>query len=371
MKVLIIRGIRDEINLKNYNSQEIGLAKALVSKGNKCDILYFSKNERNEKIIFENNEINIFYRRGIKIFNNAIYYKEICNSILSKYDLIQSNEYNQLMTLICSLLYKNKVISYHGPYEDGKKIKRKIIDRLYDFLFKNFLNKNLKLIFTKSILAQQYLENKGFKNIYTIGVGLDIEKLKKIDIVEIKKTKKILYIGQIIERKNIIFLLKLMKDLTLKGYELTIIGKGDQCYLKKCLEYVEKNNLKTAVNFIETIPQNKIKEYYINNDIFLLPSKEEIFGMVLLEAMYFGMTVISSFNGGSSTIIDQNKNGYLIQEIDEKQWIQKIEEYETLNQSEKIRLKKNAQKTISENFLWNNIASKYLKLLKGESINGR
>lgn len=52
MKILIVRMWPDELDIKNYNCQEIGLAKALVEKGNVCDIvLYTSKKESYEEEI--------------------------------------------------------------------------------------------------------------------------------------------------------------------------------------------------------------------------------------------------------------------------------------------------------------------------------
>ena len=47
MKILIVRLFPDELNINNYNVQEIGLAKALVKKGHVCDIVLYTNKKEN------------------------------------------------------------------------------------------------------------------------------------------------------------------------------------------------------------------------------------------------------------------------------------------------------------------------------------
>lgn len=77
MKILIVRLYPYEININNYNVQEIGLAKALIRKGHQCDIAFYTKNnERQEKIELENGKyITLFWIKGINFFKNGLYRK--------------------------------------------------------------------------------------------------------------------------------------------------------------------------------------------------------------------------------------------------------------------------------------------------------
>ena len=60
--------------------------------------------------------------------------------------------------------------------------------------------------------------------------------------------------------------------------------------------------------------QKYLSDVYNLADFFLLPTKYEIFGMVLLEAMYYKTVVLTTDNGGSSTLIDNGRNGYILQD---------------------------------------------------------
>nr|WP_279401007.1 glycosyltransferase [Priestia megaterium] len=81
--------------------------------------------------------------------------------------------------------------------------------------------------------------------------------------------------------------------------------------------------------------------------------------MVLLEAMYFGVPAITSDNGGSSTLIENADNGFIIKEFDEVLWSETI-----LNVIENKQLSQmisnNAELTIKNNFTWNSIVDKFL-----------
>ena len=68
MKILIIRNFPSYMAVKNntYNIQEVGLAKALIRKGNTCDILFWTdKQEETVEIpVFNGGVLHVFYRHG-------------------------------------------------------------------------------------------------------------------------------------------------------------------------------------------------------------------------------------------------------------------------------------------------------------------
>ncbi len=203
MKILIVRLFPYEIDITNYNVQEIGLAKALIKKGNQCDIVLFTKTRTKiEKLKVENGEINIFWMKALNFFKNGIYGKELLE-LTKKYDIVQSSEYDQLYNLKLLKKIPEKLVIYHGPYYSK-------FNRLYNlkckFFDAIFLNKKYKKVtfITKSNLATEFLKSKGFENVTTVGVGLDIEKIDKIKKDDVSlfdfpsmNGKKLLYI-----RKN-------------------------------------------------------------------------------------------------------------------------------------------------------------------------
>lgn len=94
--------------------------------------------------------------------------------------------------------------------------------------------------------------------------------------------------------------------------------------------------------------QEELSNIYKISDIFLLPTEYEIFGMVLLEAMYFGLPVITTYNGGSSTIIENGKNGFICSKLDKAEWkeivcdlLNDTNKLSKFQQMERLQLKKN------------------------------
>ena len=99
---------------------------------------------------------------------------------------------------------------------------------------------------------------------------------------------------------------------------------------------------------------------YKSSKLFIFTSNYEIFGMVLLEAMYFSVPVISSWNGGSSVLIDDGVNGFILDTFDVEKWVCKIR-YLKENPEQYNLLRKNAYKKISEKFLWDRLAVHFIE----------
>lgn len=373
MKLLIVRSYANIMNTNMYNCQEIGLAKALSKQGIECGIVFY--NGRNESYIetieCENkNKIIIYRLKGFSIAKHGI--MKSIDKIIDKYDVIWVNEFNQYTSYKICKRKDKKIIIYHGPYSPKYSKIRFIRNYCYNRLFFNKeIAENTK-VFTKSNLTSDELLKLGFKNIETIGVGLDYsniniskEKPEVLNsILEFKNDDGILltYIGTIDKRKNTIMLLEILNKLILNNIKikLLIIGKGDSKYFKKFTKYINDNNLNKHVIYREEIEQNKLSYIYKNTDIFLLPTCYEIFGMVLLEAMYYGIPVITTMNGGSSTLIVNKKNGFICNDIND--WIRSLE---MLIYNKNIReiIGKEARKTIINEFTWDSISKKIKRYL--------
>ncbi|WP_180247473.1 glycosyltransferase family 4 protein [Bacillus sp. AFS031507] len=363
-KVLIIRNFASKININSYNLQEIGLGKAFVRKGFNCDVVYYSDNTYDE-IIYENNgkKLTVKWTKASKVMSNSIYYSLLKKSRINQYDIIVSTEYNQIMTFLLSLIVPEKVYLYHGPYKNNSK---KLFQRVYDLIITPYIRKRIVKIFTKSDLANDYLKSKGFRNIKTIGVGLDIEKLEgnnneKQTISEKYlnfNNKNLLYVGVLEDRRNIEFLFKVFAKLIKKDPELNLVlvGNGENEDIERYFSLAQKLNINKNILHIKKLQQSELKYFYEKADLFLFPTSYEIFGMVIMESMYFKLPVISTYNGGSQILINSD-NGVIIKNLDEAIWVEKI--FNTLINTNKIRkLGGNANKQITENFTWDKILEK-------------
>lgn len=334
MKILIVRNSPTTININNYNVQEIGLAKALIKKGNQVSIVFYAKEYKEEVI----NGIKIYFIPGKKFLNYIIYEDKIYD-IAKNYDMIQTSEYNQIMSYLLLKKFPTKTIIYHGPYF-RKKMVTILNNKIFDMLFlKKYLKYNPTII-CKSSLAMDFVQKKGFTNATVVGVGLDKSKFENAEeypeiknIID-KNCINLLSIGRVEKLKNTYFLLKVLKKLVKSNdkYRLLWIGKPIKKYKEKCLRYIKKNHIENYVTFLDNVPQNQLRSIYENVDLFLLPSTSEIFGMVLLESIYFHVPILSSYNGGASVLLE---DANIIREYDVDLWANKIENIKQVSYKDK------------------------------------
>lgn len=100
------------------------------------------------------------------------------------------------------------------------------------------------------------------------------------------------------ERRNIRFLFEVLAEAakTVPGLRLTLVGKGEAAYRDECFAYAKELGVWGRIDYTERVPQSQVHELYDRANLFVLPTRYEIFGMVLLEAMYFGLPVLTSLN---------------------------------------------------------------------------
>lgn len=369
MKILIIRSVATILNRKNYNIQEEGIAKEFIKFGHTCDLVFYNgeKTYKKEIVKLENGmSFNIHWVPARKLYDCCIYNFNIIKKLADEADIIQVEEYEQLFSCMIALKYSNKTVIYHGPYDCKYKRVYRLKSKIYDLLFlRRMIKKNI-FFATKSNLAKRTIIQKGFKNVVTVPVGLDLNKftgerynisLPKID----KKTFKLLYIGVLEDRRNILFMFDILHDLRKKGInaKLTIVGEGKQEYIDLCKNKINQLNLKNYVEFRGKVEQSKLIEIYNEHQVFLLPTRYEIFGMVLLEALYFGRIVLTTYNGGSEILIDNYQNGLVLENDNRISWVNELEKiyYEKYDIES---ISKNATEKIMKEYVWKKSAEKFI-----------
>ena len=80
--------------------------------------------------------------------------------------------------------------------------------------------------------------------------------------------------------------------------------------------------------------------------------------MVLLESMYYGNVVLTTSNGGASTLIENGENGFVFEKKEAKQWSDCVLSMGELDQE---RIGKKAALTVMENYTWDRLAEVFLK----------
>lgn len=372
MKILIIRAAANKLNLRTYNVQEVGLAKALVRKGHQCDVMYYTdqKQESMEEVLFDKDKrVRIIWSPGISIFQES-YYPSLKNHI-NDYDVVQIGGYNGVTSCWLNRKHRNKTVNFQGPYYYKENRKDRLKTFVWDHTLLPLSHRDNMIVVTKSKLATDHVKSKGIENVITIGIGLDLSNLVGSDdaykhefvqqlTAQKGNNKYLLYIGAIEDRRNILFMLdvfyavrKIMPDTM-----LVLVGKGKDEYVQQCKDKIKDLGLADFVIWKESLEQKYLKPVYEISDAFLLPTKYEIFGMVLLEAMYFGLPVFTTYNGGSSTLMDES-NGIVIDTFDVDTWSAKI--CGILTDTEKCKdIGQNAHSTIEEHYTWDKLADRFL-----------
>lgn len=371
MKILIVRNSIDYIDVEHntYNIQEVGLAKALVRRGHCCDIVFFT--EGIEKTVYipvtYDKKITVYYKTGKTFLSNAIY--DSLDEQIKKYDILQTEEYSMYESWNLARKYPKKTVVYHGPYYAKFNKKYNLMCMVFDLtLGRLFAQKDIPFI-AKSRLAAEFIKKRGIKNVTTIGVGIDLNalgvgnKCEQIpnEIMRIFQNDKLrlLYVGRWDERRNIPFIFEVLHGLVHKGLNVELIMVGSpRCseYYQSCIEYAEKLEIKDYIHHIKRLEQKYLSQIYEKCNLFLLPTHYEIFGMVLLEAMFFGVPVVTTENGGSDMLIQNEKNGFILP-LDVNMWIDKI--FEILQKDQQTVIE-NARKKIQEEYLWDSIAPKFI-----------
>ncbi len=106
----------------------------------------------------------------------------------------------------------------------------------------------------------------------------------------------ILYLSRISKKKNLLFLIKsIIHSENKNKIKLKIIGFcEDEFYFKSCMDLINENQIDHE--FIGSIPHEQLSNYYLNSDIFCLPTLHENYGHVILEALSYGLPIIISQN---------------------------------------------------------------------------
>ena len=153
------------------------------------------------------------------------------------------------------------------------------------------------------LMRNNAVDNEAVRNIHdnTNAVGLK----KRHNIIS---KKNFIYIGRLMEIKNIHRLLKAYQQLDDTDWGLILVGNGKD--KEHILHQIEENNIKN-VYFIPAQPWREIPKYMALADVLVLPSYSEPWGLVVNEAMACGKAVIVSDKCGCARdLVANGKNGF-------------------------------------------------------------
>lgn len=192
---------------------------------------------------------------------------------------------------------------------------------------------------------------------------------------DIKDNQEIIFVGRLVERKGIKYLIRALSEIKddIK-HKLIIIGDGPE---RQALEELTRQfKIEDRVKFTGRISDENLYRYYRYCSFLVLPAvydkKGDIegLGVVLIEAMSHLKPVIASSAGGITDVVEDGVNGLLVPPGDVSALAQAIR---TLATDTKLRkeMGERAKKSIDERFNWDKIVNKLISLYRQGEINGR
>lgn len=249
-----------------------------------------------------------------------------------------------VMAAFVSLLdVKSKKIGWlHNTFERYFNIKSEYAYGLFD-LYKNAFDKLDKLVVLTDHDEEIYQNkfNISTKRIYN-PLSFQIEKKSRL------VTNNILFVGRLqYSTKGLDLLGEIIRKVTDMNSKalFTIVGQNVENGKEILKSYLHDSNLEQFVNFEE--PTSNVIPYYQNAVITVLPSRIEGFGLVATESMEAGVPVVSFRTEGPSEIIENGKNGYLVDKFDTDEFARKII-YLLRDRKKLIEMGKEAQIRASE-----------------------
>ena len=142
--------------------------------------------------------------------------------------------------------------------------------------------------------------------------GVNVQHFKRRQSAP-KRVFRVLFVGQITIRKGVHVLAEAFKSANLNDSELVLAG-AFSLEMKRIIDSVGAKN----VRFVGPIPNSKLPDLYQSSSVFVLPSFEDGFGMVALEAMASGCPVIISSKAGAADAVSEGVNGLVFPSGDAK-----------------------------------------------------
>ncbi len=317
MKVLFLANIPSPYRIDFFNEL-----------GKKCDLTVSfegrSAADRDKK--WKGKEAENFrpvYLKGIRYNAEQFICAGIISLIKQKWDCIIVGVYSSITSML-AIEYMNLhripfIISADGGFvKEEKKAK---------YLFKKHFISSASLWLSTGKETTGYLTHYGAKADkcrvfpFTSLLDEDIEKAKEIALnrkeelrekLNIKEKLAVISVGQFIHRKGFDTLIKCAAELD-RQIGVYIIGgnpTGEYIKLKEDLNAVN-------VHFAGFKSKEELAEYYAAADIFAFPTREDIWGLVINEAMAYGLPVITTEQCMAGKVLVENGvNGYIVQADD-------------------------------------------------------
>lgn len=195
----------------------------------------------------------------------------------------------------------------------------------YDFVYRHFF-KNIKLILLSESLYRDVCRYISRENVYICANGIpEAENMCKYPKTDIPH---VLFLSNLLPDKGIFVLLDAVKILKDKGLKFVcdIIGAETKTIDATIFaNEVSNRDIEDAIKYHGPKYGIEKEMFWRNASLFVFPSLNECFPLVLLEALQHGIPVIATDEGGIPDIVEDGKTGCIVPKCDSKALAEKME----------------------------------------------
>lgn len=348
-----------------YNSQEIGLARALDGY---CDsvrvykIVQSSENSTRTSISQTKHAyLTTIPARHVGI--NGIFSVQQIDSDLDA--LVYFSDTQMMLSPVAKWARQNHVslIPYIGVLKSSST---HMITRNIMWLL---AQQNLRIYRTLPCLAknttiQESLQRNGVHDLQLSPVGIDTVGLHPIatesELTEFRKSLgftdnniPILFVGRMTEEKRPMAMLHIFRELLRINSQYRLIMVGEGALSMQVATEIRKQNLLDSVVRIDRFPNNEMWKLYSLSKVLVNLNKHEIFGMTLLESLFYNCQVVAIHAPGPDNIIQSSNEGTLVDND-----LAIIEEIANVR-----HVAPDTQRYVQTNFSWDTVAKQVMNTI--------
>lgn len=356
---LFVGGI--SLHAKELNSKLSQHVDVMTICFGKCSSkLQFDSTENVYRLPFDNDK-NLSYEEKYEKQNQILYKysKEILN-FTDRPDFILLHGYFLCDSVIkLSTIYDIPIIYYvHTVYSNGSSgdaisiSEREIFDRAKTIIYVSDYIKQ----YTETVMGKSYFNSVVIpKAIDTSKYSLALNKFSQASF---------LYVGRISEEKGFDLLLNALGNIS-SEFVMYVIGEfASDLYKHKIISKMKSLGLVNNIFYLGYRSTDEII-YYLNKvDLLIVPSQLETFGKIAIEGMASNANVLVSDTSGLGPIIDDGITGLKFIQNNEKDLLNKLNLFLSMDINSKRKMVDEANKVVSQKYDWSNILPEILNVLK-------
>ncbi len=333
-------------------------------------------NEKRE-ISFENASLYFFKKTKSRFYN---YFKILIVSLFSISKIIQNNNIeivcfqdpvsSFLSMLIVKSRHKNVkvIVETHGDFIETLGLEKNLLfPGVYKYIFMKLSrytinNADIIRAVSSSTEAQVRKINKE-KSIIRFPAWVDFDDFKDIQINRnVQEKFQILFIGSVTDRKKPHLIVEAMNLINKDNIEFLIVGPTPNLkYLDSLKNLINSYSLVDNVKFFGSVDRKRVKNFYSEVNLMILPSVSEGLARVIFESQATACPVLVTDAPGMGDIVIEGQTGYIFESNSIESLASKIKEVEE-NYEEAIHIGSNAKDFILSNYSAENFKFSFKKI---------